>query len=58
MHEMKNNWNSAYKKSARVVGDVRYECLEMHQGAAIDGELRPIGTEEKPVLQLASSKRG
>ncbi|MBI5611267.1 MAG: DNA gyrase subunit A [Deltaproteobacteria bacterium] len=22
MHEMKNNWNSAYKKSARVVGDV------------------------------------
>lgn len=43
---------------ARVVGDVRYECLEMHQGAAIDGELRPIGIEEKPVLQLASSKRG
>ena len=22
MHEMKNNWNLAYKKSARVVGDV------------------------------------
>ena len=22
MHELKNNWNSAYKKSARVVGDV------------------------------------
>ncbi len=22
MHEMKNNWNAAYKKSARVVGDV------------------------------------
>ena len=22
MHELKNNWNSAYKKSARIVGDV------------------------------------
>ena len=22
MHELKNNWNSSYKKSARIVGDV------------------------------------
>ena len=22
MHELKNNWNAAYKKSARIVGDV------------------------------------
>jgi cytoskeletal protein CcmA (bactofilin family) len=26
---------------ARITGDVRYELLEMHQGALIDGELRP-----------------
>jgi cytoskeletal protein CcmA (bactofilin family) len=26
---------------ARITGDVRYEVLEMHQGATIDGELRP-----------------
>ena len=25
---------------ARITGDVRYEALEMHQGATIDGELR------------------
>src|SRR5689334_5792810 len=33
---------------ARIVGDVRYEVLEMHQGATIDGELRPLQAEEKP----------
>lgn len=27
---------------ASIVGDVRYEVLEMHQGATIDGELRPL----------------
>ena len=27
---------------ARIEGDVRYGTIEMHQGAAIDGELRPI----------------
>ena len=27
---------------AVIVGDVRYEVLEMHQGATIDGELRPM----------------
>ena len=35
---------------ARIVGDVRYELLEMHQGATIDGELRPLKAEDKPSL--------
>jgi cytoskeletal protein CcmA (bactofilin family) len=40
---------------ARVLGDVRYELLEMHQGALIDGELRPIKSTDKPALKLAAS---
>jgi cytoskeletal protein CcmA (bactofilin family) len=41
---------------ARIVGDVVYESLEMHQGATIDGELRHrIADEEKPTLKLAAS---
>jgi cytoskeletal protein CcmA (bactofilin family) len=40
---------------AQITGDVRYEVLEMHQGATIDGELRPIKAEEKPSLKLAAS---
>ena len=40
---------------ARVVGDVRYELLEMHQGALIDGELKPLKAAEKPALKLAAS---
>ncbi|HEY9064101.1 MAG TPA: polymer-forming cytoskeletal protein [Burkholderiaceae bacterium] len=43
---------------ARIVGDVRYEVLEMHQGATIDGELRPLTAEEKPSLKLAASNLG
>jgi cytoskeletal protein CcmA (bactofilin family) len=43
---------------AAVVGDVRYEVLEMHQGATIDGELRPMGATEKPALKLAASNPG
>jgi cytoskeletal protein CcmA (bactofilin family) len=43
---------------ANIVGDVRYEVLEMHQGATIDGELRPIKAEEKPALKLAASNHG
>lgn len=40
---------------ARIVGDVRYELLEMQQGATIDGELRPLKAEDKPALiKLAS----
>ena len=40
---------------ARITGDVRYELLEMHQGALIDGELRPLKAGEKPALVLAAS---
>lgn len=40
---------------ARITGNVRYEVLEMHQGALIDGELRPLKAAEKPALVLAAS---
>jgi cytoskeletal protein CcmA (bactofilin family) len=40
---------------ARVVGDLAYEMLEMHQGALVDGELRPLKSGEKPALKLAAS---
>jgi cytoskeletal protein CcmA (bactofilin family) len=43
---------------AQIVGDVRYEVLEMHQGATIDGELRPMNAAEKPALKLAASNPG
>jgi cytoskeletal protein CcmA (bactofilin family) len=44
---------------AKIEGDVSYKSLEMHQGAAISGQLKPVslaGIEEKPVLKLAASK--
>jgi cytoskeletal protein CcmA (bactofilin family) len=40
---------------ARLSGIVRYELLEMHPGALIDGELRPLKNTEKPALKLAAS---
>ena len=41
---------------ARIVGDVHYQALEMHQGAKIDGELRHAGqADDKPTLKLAAS---
>jgi cytoskeletal protein CcmA (bactofilin family) len=40
---------------ARIVGDVKYEALEMHQGATIDGELHPMKSEDKPALKLAAN---
>ncbi|MSQ75445.1 MAG: polymer-forming cytoskeletal protein [Rhodoferax sp.] len=41
---------------ARIRGDVHYVALEMHQGAIIDGQLRPIVPEgEKPTLVLAAN---
>ncbi|MEY4908392.1 MAG: hypothetical protein RL260_2110, partial [Pseudomonadota bacterium] len=43
---------------ASIVGDVRYEVLEMHQGATIDGELRPLKADDKPGLKLAALKQG
>ena len=44
---------------ARIEGDVSYVALEMHQGATICGQLRPLmaagaGEEEKPLLKLAA----
>lgn len=41
---------------ARVEGDVSYKALEMHQGAMISGQLRPlVGADEKPLLKLAAN---
>lgn len=40
---------------ARVLGDVRYDILEMHPGAQIDGEVKPLKGAEKPALKLAAS---
>jgi len=41
---------------ARIQGDVHYIALEMHQGALIAGQLRPIvDVEEKPTLKLAAN---
>jgi cytoskeletal protein CcmA (bactofilin family) len=41
---------------ARIEGDVCYKALEMHQGAVIAGQLRPLlAGEEKPLLKLASN---
>lgn len=43
---------------ARIQGDVHYTALEMHQGAMITGQLRPIvGAEEKPTLKLAANNQ-
>ena len=44
---------------ARIEGDVSYVSLEMHQGATISGQLRPLMAqgaegEEKPLLKLAA----
>jgi cytoskeletal protein CcmA (bactofilin family) len=43
---------------ARIQGDVHYTALEMHQGAIIAGQLRPIvELEEKPTLKLAANNQ-
>lgn len=43
---------------ARIQGDVHYVALEMHQGAIIAGQLRPIvAIEEKTTLKLAANNR-
>jgi cytoskeletal protein CcmA (bactofilin family) len=43
---------------ARITGDVRYEKLEMHVGATVDGALQYLKSEEKPALKLAASNEG
>ena len=44
---------------ANITGDVSYRALEMHQGAVITGQLRPLvpagSEEEKPLLKLAAN---
>lgn len=42
---------------ARIEGDVSYKALEMHQGATIAGQLKPMagGAEDKPTLKLAAN---
>lgn len=42
---------------AQIEGDVSYRALEMHQGATISGQLKPMlaGGEEKPLLKLAAN---
>ena len=43
------------QSKARIVGDVRYESLEMHQGARINGEIASLKADEKPLLKLAAA---
>jgi len=43
---------------ARIEGDVQYAALEMHQGALITGQLKPLaGEESKPTLKLAANNQ-
>ena len=41
--------------TSKVIGDVRYATLEMHQGATISGDMRPLSAVERPALKLAAS---
>lgn len=42
--------------NARIEGEVNYAALEMHQGALVAGQLRPIVVgEAKPTLKLAAN---
>jgi cytoskeletal protein CcmA (bactofilin family) len=43
----------------RIMGDVHYTALEMHQGAIISGQMRPLSeaaAEAKPTLVLAANR--
>jgi cytoskeletal protein CcmA (bactofilin family) len=40
---------------AQIEGDVSYKALEMHQGAVITGQLKPMIPGEKPALKLAAN---
>jgi cytoskeletal protein CcmA (bactofilin family) len=43
---------------ARIQGDIQYAAMELHQGALITGQLRPIlEHEEKPTLKLAANNQ-
>jgi cytoskeletal protein CcmA (bactofilin family) len=45
---------------ARIEGDIQYVALEMHQGATISGQLRPLGSagtsseQDKSSIRLAA----
>lgn len=43
---------------ARIEGDVLYRALEMHQGAIISGQLKPVVdvVQDKPTLMLTANK--
>jgi cytoskeletal protein CcmA (bactofilin family) len=41
--------------TARIAGDISYQLLEMHPGAVVEGELKPLKMSEKPPLMLAAS---
>lgn len=42
--------------TARIQGDISYQLLEMHPGAVVDGELKPLKAMDKaPSLTLAAS---
>jgi cytoskeletal protein CcmA (bactofilin family) len=41
---------------ARIEGDVHYRALEMHQGAIISGQLRPIGCRCKAHTQTGGKQ--
>jgi cytoskeletal protein CcmA (bactofilin family) len=42
---------------AKIEGDVSYKALEMHQGAVISGQLRPLAMQgdDKPILILPTN---
>jgi cytoskeletal protein CcmA (bactofilin family) len=42
---------------AKIEGDVSYKALEMHQGAVISGQLRPLAMQgdDKPILILPAN---
>ncbi len=40
---------------ARVTGDIRYAMLEMHPGAVVEGELKPLKSTDRPALKLAAA---
>jgi cytoskeletal protein CcmA (bactofilin family) len=40
---------------ANIEGDVHYKSLEMHQGAVISGQLKPMVSDDKPALKLAAN---
>ncbi|ASM77180.1 cell shape determination protein CcmA [Vitreoscilla filiformis] len=47
------------QSKARVIGNVSYQALEMHQGATINGELRPLSPptiDDTPITRAKNSK--